>query len=43
MWSLGVLLCELYTRRPLLPGTNLVNQLECVNAMLGSPSEDDLW
>jgi cyclin-dependent kinase 12/13 len=43
MWSLGCVLGELYTRRPLLPGHHLGSQLERINNMVGSPSQEDLW
>lgn len=37
MWSLGVMLCELFTGEPLLPGHNERHQLACIVEVLGMP------
>ncbi|TNN07892.1 Dual specificity tyrosine-phosphorylation-regulated kinase 4 [Schistosoma japonicum] len=39
MWSLGCILPELYTGRPLFPGENENEQLACIMEVLGVPSE----
>ncbi|RTG88152.1 dual specificity tyrosine-phosphorylation-regulated kinase 2/3/4, partial [Schistosoma bovis] len=39
MWSLGCILPELYTGRPLFPGENENEQLACIMEVLGLPSE----
>ena len=40
MWALGCLMSELYTGRPLFPGTSETNQLLTICAIKGSPSEE---
>ncbi|KAK9872905.1 hypothetical protein WA026_020257 [Henosepilachna vigintioctopunctata] len=37
MWSLGCVLAELYTGRPLFPGENEVEQLACIMEVFGLP------
>ncbi|KAJ3014399.1 hypothetical protein HKX48_005177 [Thoreauomyces humboldtii] len=37
MWSLGCILCELYTGYPLFPGENEAEQLLCIMEVLGLP------
>ena len=37
MWSLGCILCELYTGYPLFPGENEQEQLLCMMEVLGPP------
>ncbi|KAI8593272.1 kinase-like domain-containing protein, partial [Geranomyces variabilis] len=37
MWSLGCILCELYTGYPLFPGENEAEQLLCIMEILGVP------
>ncbi len=43
LWAMGTILGELLYRRPLLNGENFVNQLEKINELLGTPSEEDIW
>jgi mitogen-activated protein kinase 6 len=42
IWSVGCILAELQQRRPLFQGTNYLDQLHQVIAVLGTPSEEDL-
>lgn len=42
MWSVGCLLAELLTRKPLFPGKDEAEQTELIFQMLGSPT-DKLW
>ena len=37
MWSLGCVISELYTGRPLFPGENETDQLLCIMSVLGQP------
>ncbi|KAI8819720.1 kinase-like domain-containing protein, partial [Fimicolochytrium jonesii] len=37
IWSLGCILCELYTGYPLFPGENETEQLACIMEVLGAP------
>jgi serine/threonine protein kinase len=37
MWSLGCVLAELYTGRPLFPGENETDQLLCIMSVMGPP------
>jgi mitogen-activated protein kinase 1/3 len=42
IWSVGCILAELMKRKPLFKGTSPLNQLETINAVIGSPTEEDL-
>jgi len=42
VWSAGCVLAELLLRRPLLPGTNYLHQLQLITELLGSPTAADL-
>jgi len=42
MWSLGCILGELVTGRPIFPGTSTMNQLERIIDVTGRPSPDDI-
>lgn len=42
MWSLGCILGELITGRPIFPGTSTMNQLERILELAGRPSSDDV-
>eukprot|EP00922_Rhytidocystis_sp_ex-Travisia-forbesii_P014829 GHVS01022180.1.p1 GENE.GHVS01022180.1~~GHVS01022180.1.p1 ORF type:complete len:475 (+),score=44.78 GHVS01022180.1:595-2019(+) len=42
MWSLGCILGELISGRPIFPGTSTMNQLERIQALTGRPTADDL-
>lgn len=41
MWAIGCILAELYTFRPLFPGSSEVDQLFKVCSLLGTPSRSD--
>lgn len=41
MWSLGCILGELTTGRPIFPGTSTMNQLERIMVVTGKPSQQD--
>lgn len=42
MWSVGCLVAELYNRRPLFPGSDIKNQIECICRLLGKPLADEI-
>eukprot|EP00921_Rhytidocystis_pertsovi_P000135 GHVQ01000291.1.p1 GENE.GHVQ01000291.1~~GHVQ01000291.1.p1 ORF type:complete len:330 (+),score=21.13 GHVQ01000291.1:328-1317(+) len=42
MWSLGCILGELISGRPIFPGTSTMNQLERIQVLTGRPSSEDL-
>ena len=42
MWSLGCILCELYTGSPLFPGEDENEQLACIMSIIGLPEESFL-
>jgi len=42
MWSLGCILGELVTGRPIFPGTSTMNQLERIIEVTGKPSPKDI-
>jgi len=39
MWALGCIMAELYTLRPLFPGSSEIDQLFKVSSVLGTPSK----
>ncbi|KAF8379574.1 hypothetical protein HHK36_029015 [Tetracentron sinense] len=42
MWSVGCILGEIMTRKPLLPGRDSNHQLKLITELLGSPDESNL-
>lgn len=42
MWSVGCLLAELLTRKPLFPGKDETEQLDLIFQVMGTPN-DDIW
>ncbi len=42
VWSVGCILAELLLRKPIFPGRNLVEQIDLIFALLGTPSEEQL-
>jgi len=41
VWAAGCIMAELYTRRPLFPGTSEIDQIYKVCSVLGTPSSQD--
>ncbi|KAL1581756.1 hypothetical protein WHR41_09513 [Cladosporium halotolerans] len=42
VWSSGCVLAEMLGKRVLFPGQGYVHQLDCIFAILGSPTDEDL-
>ena len=42
MWSLGCILAEMLSNRPIFPGKHYLDQLNHILGILGSPSNEDL-
>ena len=42
MWSIGCILAEMLSNRPIFPGKHYLDQLNHILAILGSPSQEDL-
>lgn len=42
IWSIGCILAEMYSRKPLYPGNNTQHQLDLIIKLLGSPNQEDL-
>lgn len=40
VWSIGCILAELITRKPLLPATSEEEQIQLITDLIGNPSED---
>lgn len=40
VWSVGCILAELLTRKPLLPATSEEEQIQIITDLLGNPSEE---
>uniref|UniRef100_A0A183CY47 Protein kinase domain-containing protein n=1 Tax=Gongylonema pulchrum TaxID=637853 RepID=A0A183CY47_9BILA len=42
VWSVGCILAEMLSNRPLFPGKNYLDQLNLILGVIGSPSQEDL-
>lgn len=42
IWSVGCILAEMLSNRPIFPGKHYLDQLNHILGVLGSPSEQDL-
>lgn len=42
VWSVGVILGELFVRKPLLPGNDALHQCELIFNLIGTPTEQDI-
>lgn len=42
VWSIGCILAEMLSNRPLFPGKHYLDQLNLILGVIGSPSQDDL-
>jgi len=42
VFAAGCIMAEMFTRRPLFPGSDYMNQLSCYFKVLGSPTKDEL-
>jgi mitogen-activated protein kinase 1/3 len=42
IWSVGCILAEMLSNRPIFPGKHYLDQLNHILGVLGSPSQDDL-
>ncbi|RZF33733.1 hypothetical protein LSTR_LSTR017443 [Laodelphax striatellus] len=42
MWSVGCILAEMISNRPIFPGKHYLDQLNHILGVLGSPSAEDL-
>ncbi|KAJ7728311.1 mitogen-activated protein kinase-2 [Mycena olivaceomarginata] len=43
LWSVGCILAELFLRQPLFPGKHYIEQLHMILAVLGTPSEEQVY
>jgi serine/threonine protein kinase len=43
MWAVGCIFAELMLRKPILPGSSPVNQVELIVNLLGTPEEHDIF
>eukprot|EP00737_Agarophyton_chilense_P002437 gb/GEZJ01002778.1/.p2 GENE.gb/GEZJ01002778.1/~~gb/GEZJ01002778.1/.p2 ORF type:complete len:419 (-),score=60.69 gb/GEZJ01002778.1/:6887-8143(-) len=41
MWSVGCVIAELYSRKPIFPGRDVKNQIELICSVVGKPQVDD--
>eukprot|EP00178_Gracilaria_changii_P000741 TRINITY_DN1097_c0_g1_i2.p1 TRINITY_DN1097_c0_g1~~TRINITY_DN1097_c0_g1_i2.p1 ORF type:complete len:466 (-),score=50.26 TRINITY_DN1097_c0_g1_i2:130-1320(-) len=41
MWSVGCVIAELYSRRPIFPGRDVKNQIEVICSVVGKPMGDE--
>lgn len=42
IWSVGCILAEMLSNRPIFPGKHYLDQLNHILGVLGSPSQEDL-
>lgn len=42
VWSVGCILAELLLGKPIFPGTDYVNQIDCIANLIGTPSQEHL-
>ena len=42
MWSVGCLIAELYSRRPIFPGRDVKNQIEIICSIVGKPTPEEI-
>lgn len=42
MWSIGCILGEMYSGKPVFPGNSTINQIERIVELLGKPSSSDV-
>jgi serine/threonine protein kinase len=42
MWAIGCIFAEMILRKPLLPGSSPINQIELIVNLLGTPQESDI-
>ena len=42
IWSVGCILAEMLSNRPIFPGKHYLDQLNHILAILGSPNQEDL-
>ena len=42
IWSIGCIFAEIITRKPLFPGKNVVDQLQIITDLIGTPTADEL-
>ena len=42
IWSIGCIFAEIITRKPLFPGKNVVDQLQIITDLVGTPNEEEV-
>ena len=41
MWSIGCIVAEMLSNRPIFPGKNYLDQIQKIQEVLGTPSQDE--